>query len=131
MKKILLLICSIVMNLDVSAQNFTAKWEKYPGTPKFSNFAAESRYYMWNVGAKGFYINHQGKIESPYWGTAASVNDTIGAALHQYMVNATIADWFTITDKSDAEDYIKLASMNLEEIREAINKRVRPTRTSI
>ena len=82
MKKVLLLISSVVMSLSASAQDFTAKWEKYSGTPEFSAFTAESKYYMWNVGARGFYINHQGAAVTPYWGTAASVNDTIGALVH-------------------------------------------------
>ena len=82
MKKVLLLISSVVMSLSASAQDFTAKWEKYSGTPEFSAFTAESKYYMWNVGARGFYINHQGAQISPYWGTAASVNDTLGALVH-------------------------------------------------
>lgn len=60
-----------------------------------------------------------------------STNDTIAAALHQYMVNSAIGDWFTITDKNDATDYLTLAAANLEQVREAINKRVRPQRTNV
>lgn len=57
-----------------------------------------------------------------------STVDTISAATHQYLVNSALADWFTITDKNDASDYVALAAANIEELREAINKRVRPTR---
>jgi hypothetical protein len=60
----------------------------------------------------------------------AATNDTIGAALHQYLVNSAIGEWFTITNKADASDYVSLAAANLEEVREAINKRVRPVRTN-
>lgn len=60
-----------------------------------------------------------------------ATNDTISAALHQYIVNTAIADWFTITNKADAADYVALAGANLEQVREAINKRVRPTRPTI
>lgn len=60
----------------------------------------------------------------------AATNDTIGAALHQYLVNSAIGEWFTITNKADASDYVTLAAANLEEVREAINKRVRPVRTN-
>jgi hypothetical protein len=60
-----------------------------------------------------------------------ATNDTISTALHQYMVNLAIADWFTITNKADAADYVSMAAANLQQIREAINKRVRPTRTEI
>lgn len=59
-----------------------------------------------------------------------ATNDTVSAALHQYLVNTAIGDWFTITNKNDASDYITLAAANLEQIREAVNKRVRPTRTT-
>ncbi|WP_302249825.1 hypothetical protein [uncultured Alistipes sp.] len=60
-----------------------------------------------------------------------ATNDTIGAALHQYIVNSAIGEWFTITNKADAADYLTLAAANLAEIREAINKRVRPTRSNV
>lgn len=60
-----------------------------------------------------------------------SANDTIAAAIHQYMVNIAVGDWFAITNKADAGDYIKEAELNLNTIREAINKRVRPVRTNI
>lgn len=58
-----------------------------------------------------------------------AVNDTVSTAMHQYLVNCAIGDWFTITNKNDAGDYVTLAAANIEEIRNAINKRVRPTRT--
>ena len=58
-------------------------------------------------------------------------NDTISTALHQYLVNSAIGDWFTITNKNDASDYITLAAANLEQLREAANKRMRPTRTTV
>ena len=58
-------------------------------------------------------------------------NDTISTALHQYLVNSAIGDWFTITNKNDASDYITLAAANLEQLREAVNKRIRPTRTNV
>ncbi len=60
-----------------------------------------------------------------------ATNDTVAAAMHQYIVNTSIGDWFTITNKADAEDYTTMAAANLEQIREAINKRVRPNRPTI
>lgn len=60
-----------------------------------------------------------------------STRETINAALHQYIVNTAIGDWFTITDKNDATDYYTLAGNNLETIREAANKRVRPVRRGV
>lgn len=57
--------------------------------------------------------------------------DSIASAAHQYLVNIAIGDWFTITNKNDATAYMALAASNLQEIREAINKRVRPQRDSV
>lgn len=57
--------------------------------------------------------------------------ETVTAALHQYIVNMAIADWFTITNKADAADYVAAAGANIEQVREAINKRVRPTRPQV
>lgn len=57
-----------------------------------------------------------------------STTDTIAKAAHQFVVNFTLADWFLITDKADAQDYSQTAQNDLEVIREAINKRVRPVR---
>ncbi len=59
----------------------------------------------------------------------AAARDGIAATMHQYIVNAAIGDWLRITDKADAPEYVALASKNLEQIREALSKRVRPTRT--
>jgi hypothetical protein len=57
--------------------------------------------------------------------------DNVGAALHQYIVNSAIGDWFTITNKADAADYITLAAANLDIAKKAVSKRSRPTRTEI
>jgi hypothetical protein len=60
-----------------------------------------------------------------------STAETIATACHQYIVNMATADWFTITNKNDASDYMTLAAANLEQLREALNKRVRPTHTAV
>lgn len=60
-----------------------------------------------------------------------ATSDTVSSAAHQYIVNRAMADWFTITNKADAADYAAKAEVNLQELREAINKRVRPVRTTI
>jgi hypothetical protein len=60
-----------------------------------------------------------------------ATSDTVSSAAHQYIVNLAMADWFTITNKADAADYAAKAEANLQELREAINKRVRPVRTTI
>ena len=58
-------------------------------------------------------------------------NAPISPALHQRPLTCAIGDWFTITNKNDASDYITLAAANLEQLREALNKRMRPTRTNV
>lgn len=60
-----------------------------------------------------------------------ATREAIAASIHKYMINTAIGDWFTITNKADAADYIAQASLNINEIREAINKRVRPTRPDV
>lgn len=56
------------------------------------------------------------------------MKDSIAGVLHQYLVNYTIGDWFTITNKEDAESYIRMATANIDQLREALYKRVRPNR---
>ncbi len=102
MKKTLLLIGSVVVSLSASAQNFTGKWER-PAAPEFSDFEPETKYYMWNVGAQGFYINHQNGTSAPYYGTAASVNDTIGALVYFSKTNPDaniVESWEPGTDNA-------------------------------
>lgn len=54
---------------------------------------------------------------------------TVSQNCHQYIVNRTVADWFLITNKADSADYISLAGENINNIRNAVNRRVRPQRT--
>lgn len=57
-----------------------------------------------------------------------STTETLSAAAHQYIVAMAVAEWFTITHKTDASDYSRLAEQSLKTIAEAANKRVRPKR---
>lgn len=59
---------------------------------------------------------------------ANSACDSLGASLHEHLVAKTIADWFTITNKSDAADYVEIAKLTLEQARKALYNRCRPTR---
>ena len=54
--------------------------------------------------------------------------DTVADAMHQFMVNLSVSQWFVITDKDDAAEYATMASVNIDTIREALNKRLRPSR---
>ncbi|MBP3551785.1 MAG: hypothetical protein J6K05_01255 [Bacteroidaceae bacterium] len=71
------LIVWMMACISVFAQSFTAVWER-PKAPEFKDFATEDTLYLWNVGAGGFYVNHQGTRVEPYWGTRSVVSDTVG-----------------------------------------------------
>lgn len=60
-----------------------------------------------------------------------ATKDSIATMASDYIVNVAIADWFQITNKNDAKDYFDAAGANLASIREAANKRIRPTRTEV
>ncbi len=55
----------------------------------------------------------------------------ITGEMHQYIVNTTIAEWLTITDKNDAKEYFDFATLNLANIRDSLHKRTRPVRSSL
>jgi len=93
--KLLLLGASLMVSLSLSAQSFTANRTKM--VPEFTDWAMEEYCYLWNVGAQGFYTNHQGERVAPYWGTRAVVNDELG---QQVMFSRTnpggqVEDWDT------------------------------------
>lgn len=52
----------------------------------------------------------------------------VGEAIHAYLANNTIADWYIVTNKQDAEQYYALAAKNIELIRQTVSKRSRPVR---
>ena len=56
---------------------------------------------------------------------------TVTQEAHQYIVNMTVAEWFNITNKADAKEYYGMAAANLEVIRKALSKRVRPSRPEV
>jgi hypothetical protein len=60
-----------------------------------------------------------------------AATDSISASLHSYIVNKAVAEWFNITNKADASDYLALAAENLEQAKKAVSKRVRPTHTKV
>lgn len=60
----------------------------------------------------------------------SSVNQTIGAAAHQFIVAYSITEWFAITAKGETSDYSAVAENSLAVLEEALCKRVRPSRLS-
>ena len=57
--------------------------------------------------------------------------ETLASAAHQYIVCTAVSNWFLITNKADAADYVSKAASYLEQIRKAANRRVRPERPTI
>lgn len=60
-----------------------------------------------------------------------STKDTIASAMHKFIVNSAVGEWFAMTNKNDAVEYIQSAAANILELREAINKRTRPQRSDV
>ena len=52
----------------------------------------------------------------------------VGEAIHDYLKNSAIAEWYMVTNKADAEQYIALAQRSLLSIQQAVSKRSRPKR---
>ncbi len=52
----------------------------------------------------------------------------VGEAVHAYLTASAIADWYTVTNKADAEQYYALAAKHMELIRQTVSKRSRPIR---
>lgn len=60
----------------------------------------------------------------------ASATNAIASAIHQFIVAAVTSEWFMITNKSDTEDYGKLAEKSIELLRQSLCRRQRPSRKS-
>ena len=54
--------------------------------------------------------------------------ESLGAGIHTYLVDMALADWFTITNKEDAQTYIDHSAVALETVKRALYKRSRPDR---
>lgn len=67
------------------------------------------------------------KLPSNYNNASA---DSLGNGIHAYIVDMSVADWFTINNKADAGDYVSHANLSLETVKRALYKRSRPTRPS-
>lgn len=60
-----------------------------------------------------------------------AAKEQIATAMHQYIVNTTLGQWFTITNPTESASYFTLAQANLTQLREACSRRRRPTRQSV
>lgn len=54
--------------------------------------------------------------------------DSLGNGIHAYLVDMALAEWFAITNKPDASDYLQHSVQSLELVKRALYKRSRPTR---
>lgn len=52
----------------------------------------------------------------------------VGEAMHDYIVKTAVADWYLVTNKQDAQEYVALAQKSIESIRKSLSKRSRPMR---
>lgn len=52
----------------------------------------------------------------------------VGEAIHDYLKNTAIAEWYMVTNKADAEQYVALEQKSLVSIQQAVSKRSRPKR---
>lgn len=52
----------------------------------------------------------------------------LAEAVHSYIVNKTVSDWYIVTNKNDAQDYLAIAASALDSIRKSASKRSRPKR---
>ena len=67
------------------------------------------------------------KLQMPsHFNEAATTG--VGEAIHDYLKNTAIAEWYMVTNKADAEQYVALAQKSLVSIQQAVSKRSRPKR---
>ena len=52
----------------------------------------------------------------------------VAESVHAYLANIAVAEWYTVTNKADAETYFALAAKSMELIRQTVSKRSRPQR---
>lgn len=50
----------------------------------------------------------------------------VGEAVHAYLANIAIAEWYVVTNKADADTYFSLASKSMDLIEQTVSKRSRP-----
>lgn len=65
------------------------------------------------------------KLPSNYNNASA---DSLGNGIHAYLVDVALYEWFTITNKADAQDYLTHSTASFEIVKRALYKRSRPNR---
>lgn len=52
----------------------------------------------------------------------------LGEAIHNYIKNIAVADWYLVTNKAESTDYLTLAAASLVNVQQSLTKRSRPQR---
>lgn len=65
------------------------------------------------------------KLPSNYNNASA---DALGNGIHSYLTDMALYDWFIITNKQDAQEYLTHADACLNAVKRALYKRIRPNR---
>lgn len=50
----------------------------------------------------------------------------VGEAVHAYLANMAIAEWYVVTNKADADQYFSMAQKSMAMIEQTVSKRSRP-----
>lgn len=50
----------------------------------------------------------------------------VGEAVHDYIKNMAIAEWYIVTNPADAQQYVAMANKSMQNIQYAVSKRSRP-----
>ena len=56
-----------------------------------------------------------------------STIDNIAESIHDYLKNLAISEWYLVTNKGDAENYMLLAGKSIDNLRKSVSKRRRPS----
>lgn len=59
------------------------------------------------------------------------LKDALTSAIHDYLINKSLMDWFVLTNPSESKTYSDLATVSLQNLHETFNRRERPSRTNV
>ena len=58
------------------------------------------------------------------------VRDSLTSAIHDYIINKALMDWFIITNPNESKTYSELSVVAIKNLHETFNRRERPIRTA-
>lgn len=59
------------------------------------------------------------------------MSKSLATMIHDYVVSSALREWFMLTFKAEAADYVQLNNVELADIKAAVSKRMAPTRPTI